>query len=217
MVKGLENFTHKKNFIETQLKQIICGILECCEITKKLNIKLENKEEIIRNHLYIECFNNDIIMEKSGLENFRFEPEIPENYNSDKKPIGRVDLKIYSIETFKTRKSYFIIECKRIDGSSNLNNEYINEGVSRFITKKYSSSLKKNVMFGFVVKKIEIGNNAEKISQKEKEKFKRKVKNSFVIEKMSEKHKYIYKSDYLIDNSDLSLYHIFYDFSAIIK
>ena len=32
-------------------------------------------------------------MEKSGLENFRFEPEIPKNYNSDKKPIGRVDLK----------------------------------------------------------------------------------------------------------------------------
>lgn len=45
------------------------------------------------------------------------------------------------------------IECKRIDGTADLNKKYVKEGVARFVTQKYSSYYGRNVMLGFVVKR----------------------------------------------------------------
>ena len=64
---------------------------------------------------------------------------------------------------WEQEKAYFIIECKRLDGNKTLNDKYKNEGINRFITKKYSSYYGANGMIGFVVKKIDIDENIKKI------------------------------------------------------
>lgn len=90
-----------------------------------------------------------------------FDAEVAEGYDlTSEEYIGRVDIKVYSINTIINPKDYYIIECKRIDGSSTLNRKFITEGICRFILNKpkYSSYNKKNIMLGFVVKNIDIEN-----------------------------------------------------------
>jgi hypothetical protein len=99
------------------------------------------------------------------FDNFRFFTETPENYINGK-PQGRTDLQVFSINEFKHRNRYFVIECKRIDGNRALNRKYIDEGIRRFVGKspKYKSYYKMNCMLGFAVKYIDIAQNVEKIN-----------------------------------------------------
>ena len=105
-------------------------------------------------------------MQKIGFDSFRFSSEVPENY-VDSKPQGRADLQVYSIDEFRHRESYFIIECKRIAGTLTLNRKYIDKGIRRFVgkTPKYTSYYKINCMLGFVVKEIDISKNIDCINQ----------------------------------------------------
>jgi hypothetical protein len=105
-------------------------------------------------------------MKSIGFDDFRFHAEVPENY-TENRPIGRVDLHVYSIEEFKHRNRYFIIECKRINGTLTLNKAYINDGIRRFVGNdpKYTSYYKTNGMIGFVVRDISIENNVAGINE----------------------------------------------------
>jgi hypothetical protein len=101
-----------------------------------------------------------------GLDNFRFEPEVLENYIHGV-PQGRVDLKVYNINEFRHRKRYFIIECKRIDGNPSLNRKYVTEGIMRFVGSppKYTSYVKSNCMLGFLVRAVDIDKNVDSINR----------------------------------------------------
>ena len=66
---------------------------------------------------------------------------------------------------FEKDDAYYITECKRVDGSSDLNKKYVKEGVARFVTEKYSSYYGRNIMLGFVVKKIDISSNVKLIEE----------------------------------------------------
>ncbi|MGW9530933.1 hypothetical protein ACWHAM_25070 [Paenibacillus terrae] len=67
------------------------------------------------------------------------------------------------------KKAYHIVECKRIDGTTTLNQKYITEGVKRFFSPapqpKYSSYYLQNIMFGYVVQVIDIHENADKLDK----------------------------------------------------
>ena len=120
----------------------------------------------------------------------------------------------------KNKKDYYIIECKRIDGSSSLNKKYIDEGVSRFVDEppKYPSHHNKNIMFGFVVKNIDVHNNSIKLSKLNKDKFGTISQgNLFLVKKDINEGLHEFISNYTLSSKSLQLLHIFFDFSSIIK
>ncbi|MBQ5979527.1 MAG: hypothetical protein IJL58_05860 [Bacteroidales bacterium] len=54
-------------------------------------------------------------------------------------------------------RNRFIIECKRLDGSSHLDKEYVEHGIKRFkTTDKYSTPLAYNGMMAFLVKPLDV-------------------------------------------------------------
>jgi hypothetical protein len=137
-------------------------ISEC----NRSSLKLKNSEIVIRDYLFAEYLDDDQKMRMIGLDNFRFEPEAPENYINGA-PQGRVDLKVYSSDKFRARKQYFIIECKRIDGNPTLNRKYVTEGIMRFVgsSPQYTSYFKSNCMLGFLVRAVDTGKNVDRINQ----------------------------------------------------
>ena len=151
------------------LKQIIMKVIECVDLMRNncesLSHRIKNNEPAIRDYLFHNYLNNDDVMDAINLNNYRFHPEAPENYISNV-PIGRVDLHVYSIDEFRHRNRYFIIECKRIDGTLPLNRAYIDEGIKRFVgdSPKYTSYYKTNGMIGFIVRNIDIESNVAHIN-----------------------------------------------------
>lgn len=152
------------------LKYIISKLIVCMEMMSTDCAaeaqRIDNNEIVIRDFLFSNYLDNDDKMQTVGLNDFRFESEAPENYINGV-PQGRADLKVYSIDDFRHRKRYFIIECKRIDGNLTLNREYVDNGIRRFIglSPKYTSYYNSNCMFGFLVKTVDIGKNVDCINQ----------------------------------------------------
>ena len=168
-MSGFKNTSLNNTIASSILNHIVSKVLACFEnmIEDCANgsIKIANNETSIRDHLFCNYLNNDEIMRSMDFDNFRFFAETPENY-IDSKPQGRTDLQVFSINEFSHRNRYFIIECKRIDGNLNLNREYIDEGIRRFVREspKYISYYKMNCMLGFIVRCIDIAKNVEKIN-----------------------------------------------------
>lgn len=129
-------------------------------------------------------------------------------YNEDDDSVkGRTDIKVYNaIERTKNTNSYYIIECKRIDGTNKLNKKYISNGINRFIeNEKYPSFKKVNGMLGFVVNSIDIEHKTKCFSDLKFHQF----INGF---------KYSYISNHKTTNSkNISLYHLMLDFSSKIN
>lgn len=225
---GFLTQTLNLQFKQGMYEVIIDTLLKCSHLMKKgclsNNTKVANHEEKIRNHLLENYLENDNVRSTIGLSNIalRFMPETPETYEqSTDTYIGRADIKVVSNNWLcGNNKDYYIIECKRIDGSSDLNKKYINEGICRFVVfpPKYSSFHNKNIMFGFVVKSIDIVLNASKIVELHKLKLKDITsKDLTIIENDKEKNYCLYESNYTVGHNSLGLHHIFYDFSLIIK
>lgn len=222
-MSGFKNIDLNKRIQKNVLKLIIDKILICCDkMSEDLlskNEKLKNLEEDIRDYLFNNYLNNDEIMEEIEMNNFRFFSEVPVKY-VDNKPKGRIDLQVFNKDDISNRKKYFTIECKRIDGKSTLNRYYIENGIIRFVKRDplYESFFKQECMLAFVVKNIDIENNANIIDDLQLEYDEIHVKDHFSKIEISEGHDYIYDSTYEIeDDSDLSIYHVFYDFSSIIE
>lgn len=217
------NFDFKQSLYEL----IIDSLIKCSNLMKKECLanktKIANHEEKIRNHLLENYLENNDIRSKIGLSGIaiRFIPETPENYSSSTDTYaGRADIKVVSTNwLFGNNKDYYIIECKRIDGSKTLNEKYIDEGICRFVIcpTKYPSPHKKNIMFGFVVKNIDFLINIDKMSKLHEEKLKKILNKNFTLVKNDEEKNYsLYESKYIVENKGLELEHIFYDFSVII-
>lgn len=169
-MNGFSNTSLNQKIAANILNHIIEKVLVCFDLMRqeceRNSKKIANNELAIRDYLFCNYLNNDTVMQKIGFDNFRFYSEVPENY-IDSKPQGRADLQVYSIDEFRHRERYFIIECKRIEGSLTLNRKYIDEGMRRFVGKmpKYTSYYKINCMLGFVVKEIDISANVDCINQ----------------------------------------------------
>jgi hypothetical protein len=71
------------------------------------------------------------------------------------RPDGRTDIPILIIPTYHTTRisdPHAIIECKRLlKGNSKLNREYVNEGLDRFWTGKYSATHHTGFMAGYLM------------------------------------------------------------------
>ena len=177
---------------------------------------LNNDEDSITNRLtsvYLNAKSDDI---------FRYMPQSPEHYDSSADHyIGRTDIQVISRNHFfQDEKAYHIIECKRIDGTNNLNKKYITEGVERFFSPpqpKYSSYYRQNVMFGYVVESIVIPDNTEKIDCLQCTLLTGAVASKFVLHNSDNSQYYDYKCNYVSENiGKIILSHLFFDFSDVI-
>lgn len=205
---------------QANYEQINQYVVDICETVvndfKLINRKLPNNENQIRTIMLEEYLDNDTIRNAHGMSEYRFTPETMENYDGNGNYIGRADIRIKLKTDFEKREAYYIIECKRLDGKSDLNKKYVCEGVARFITRKYSSYYGKNIMLGFVIKQIDISKNTvliETIQNAENNKY---MHGKFDLTTATAKSK-VYNCQYHIENCDLELRHIFVDYSDIVE
>lgn len=197
-------------------EKITTYILDICALIvedyEKRQLKLPNDENKIRSIMLEEYMNKQ--KDVHGMSGYKFELEVPENYAGSGQHIGRVDIRVLLKSDFEKDDAYYIIECKRIDGSSDLNKKYVKEGVARFVTEKYSSYYGRNIMLGFVVKKIDVSSNAKLIEE---------IQNADLNQQMHGNFEFIesegvtesYKCMYRIHSGEVELRHIFSDYSSV--
>lgn len=203
---------------KSEFEQITNYISEICNLIVENfianNRKFPNDENRIRSIMLVEYLSDDDTRQKFGMLDYDFTPEVLENYDGNGDFLGRTDIRIKLKTDFDKRDAYYIVECKRIDGTSNLNKKYINDGVARFVTEKYSAFYKKNIMLGFVVKQINISDNVRKIENIQNLNSNVHMHGSLEVIDQS---KNIYNCIYKIECGELEIRHIFSDFSQIIE
>ena len=201
------NFIYLEFYQDNIFEFILTQIYSC--YNKMLNDypSIENNENLIRNGLHKNYLEDNQIREELQLIPYLFDTEV-ELYHEDNDSVkGRTDIKVYNaIERTKNTNSYYIIECKRIDGTNELNKKYVSNGINRFIeNEKYPSFKTANGMIGFVVNPIDIEKNTKCFSDLKFHQF----INDF---------KYSYVSNHKTTNSkDITLYHLMLDYSSKIN
>jgi hypothetical protein len=197
-----------------EFEKILLAVINCYKLMITCKIVLPNDENEIRNKLVGDEFlANNQVRNKLGIKDYIFEPEAPEKS-------GRVDIKIISRKlTFFDTKAYYIIECKRLDGknvsgTTGLNAEYIDEGIARFTSKKYSMYDGTAGMIGFVVDKMDIHQNVSAINTLLIEHFTQIFTEEVLTYKtIVSGFKYSYFSRHKINGVSKIIYHLMFDFS----
>jgi len=178
-------------YYENIFKNLLLNIYSCYEYMLADKIKVpKNDENKIRDILYKYISNKKIRNKICNIYGFNFDKEVDEK-------TGRIDLKIRDINDFEDFNYYYIIECKRLNGKSTLNKYYIDKGINRFTSGYYSSSYGINGMLAFIVEKIDIHSNMDKIGG---------FFNCLEINKL-----------YDSNHSNKKLFHLIMDFSSNIK
>lgn len=202
-------------------------VVECCELMNSESVLkkefLPNHEDKIKNRLVFKYLNSYDVRENLGYVDIKlaFDAEVSQNYDCDTDVTNaRLDIKVTSEDTLTFHEKYYTIECKRLDGYSHLNKEYVNQGVARFVSSdaKYASGYGKNLMLGFIVRDIDMKMNAEKINTIQNKELNDEVKKEMSFIKEGAKSYCIYTANYLSPFGEIELQHLFYNFSlAIIK
>lgn len=211
-----------KNILEAlyraNFEKITNYIIDICELVvedyEKKQLKLPNDENKIRSIMLEEYLKTQ--KNSHGMSDYRFELEVPEKYVGNGQHIGRVDIRILLKSDFEKEDAYYVIECKRIDGTADLNKKYVKEGVARFVTEKYSSYYGRNIMLGFVVRKIDISANAQLIEGVQNSDLNKNMHGKFQLinsDKLTESYQCMYQ----IQSGELELRHIFSDYSSVIE
>ncbi len=220
MIRGFKNRQLNTKIVNKMFDEImrclLCASQELVRDYQKEFITLKNDENVIRDEIYRNYLESNEFKQKNNCL-FKFEKEIEENLQrKGKTPLGRVDLKVYNHDIFHNTDAYVIVECKRLDGLKRLNGEYVLNGIKRFTKEEphYSSYYGKNIMFGFIVKE-ELNQNdiIENINL-----IQREHDDLNVRQEIKPCNNYFY-SLYSTMNleKDIGIYHIFYDFSSIIR
>lgn len=210
----------KKMFQKDDFERISEFILEVCDKTREeyesTNEKLVNNENHIRTIMLEKYMRNIDFCKGHQMSDYRFDLETPENYDGNGDYIGRADIRIILKTDFTNYNAYYLIECKRIDGTVDLNKKYVNQGVFRFTTQYYSSYYSKNIMLGFVVKQVDLTNNSRKIEELQNSSDHEFMHGNFQLI-VDNKYQKMYTCMYNTEFGTLELRHIFTDISKVIK
>ena len=146
------NFLYGPQFRRKQLEGILTDCARVYELVVSKGSSLKNNENEIRDKLAEYLEDDDYKANcTSMVKNFQVDPEVPEGQH------GRVDFRFLPVNPYEGQKVYYIIECKRLDGSNHLNKEYVEHGMKRFKSPdKYSTRLGFNGMMGFLVKPLDV-------------------------------------------------------------
>jgi hypothetical protein len=199
-----------------EFKQALCGIYACYTIMLSDNVSVPNDENAIRDILLIKYLKNNAVREKTGLSgNFIFDREVPEDYTD-----GRTDIKVQTLQAFLKSEAYYVIECKRLDnknqtGKTGLNGEYISNGISRFVSGKYSTYEDTSGMIGFVVSQMDIHENIGFINQLLRTTFTDiNTETELTKKQITPDFEYSYFSSHNVGNVTKTIYHLMFDFSG---
>lgn len=218
-------YQHNAAFYQSEFEDILRGIIVCYDEIYASGIQLPNDENKIRDVMLNNYLKKEDFKRKnSNLSDYHFDMETIENE-------GRADIRILPVNPYIEDEAYYIIECKRIDsknliGNSGLNAEYIKNGICRFTSEYYSSYFRINGMIGFVVEKLDIGQNVLNINSILNKDFinDRNIKvNAHVLKKitpvsLSSGFKYSYTSEHQASkHGTISLYHLMFNFSNNIQ
>lgn len=190
----------------------------CCEEMKNDSCnnekKVPNDENKIRNYLLETYLDDTTNRRRNSMMMFKFISEVPENYSNEKFTYaGRVDIKIVNQnEWFENGEATYFVECKRLDGNKKLNDEYVNNGIQRFVVEPlhYSSYYNKNYMLGFIVKNINIAENVKIIEKIQDANV--KINNQSSLVQSGE----CYDCKYKVGSRIIELRHMFANFSSIV-
>jgi hypothetical protein len=210
-----EGYIHNAETYTKEFCHLLTGIVSCYNMMVKDNIKLPpNDENEIRNRILRDYLNNDDIRKSTGLIEFIFNREVPENNTQ-----GRTDIKIEIKNPFRSTEAYYIIECKRLDdknssGVSGLNSDYIKDGICRFVSGYYSTHCGINGLIGFIVSTLDINANIEYINTLSITKINcnmvRKIRKEYFIPHFE----YHYSSKHKDCKGNIfTLYHLMFDYS----
>lgn len=220
-MKSVDKFLYKTDYANDFLNKVFSILLICSKEILSNNKKLQNDENFIRNKLYIDYLKDNKQRKKLQIDinNINFEIETPEIYQY--KEIGYVDFKVYNaLNYFSNINAYFVIECKRLDGKSRLNNEYVNKGILRFVENKYPTITSVGGMFGFVVDNIDIDENVNKLNNIINRIIKKRTAMPITKTNLINNYNYYYISKHkykTTSSNSFSLLHLMFDFSKIIN
>lgn len=203
-------------FFNAEFEEVLTKMISCYYLMLTDNVSLSNDENKIRDCLLYNYLKAPAIKAKLDLNNYLFDPELPEDS-------GRIDIRVMPVNPFIEDRAYFILECKRLDskntkGKTGLNAQYINEGINRFTSKKYSAYHKTNGMIGFVVEQLDIHKNTQSINSLLTGEFNQitttqSLTNKIIVSGFN----YSYFSTHNSRTDTLTIYHLMFDFSKNIK
>jgi len=200
-------------------ERIISHLHDCCIEMKNACQRdgncLSDHEDKITNRLY------QYHLRYSQICGLRFILQSPQAYDPENDSFyGRADIQVESVDLFKNVDDYYLIECKRIDGTVALNKAYVSEGVARFVVHppKYPSYHKRNIMLGYVVRSIDVEANSKNIADIQIKTLKEMAVDAFDLVSKAAEEFYRYFCAYQSEDvGKIDLTHLFYDFSSVVE
>ena len=152
-------FAYREPFRLTQLQGILHDIGNVYLLICKTGKKVSNNENAIRD-AFCDYLQNDSYKNNytEVVKCYHVDTEVREGEH------GRIDIRFLKVKEYEGQQVYYTVECKRLDGSSHLCKEYVDNGIRRFTTGKYPTYLGCNAMLGFVVCAIDLGETVNKVN-----------------------------------------------------
>ena len=209
-----DKFLHARRIYEVSFDEILKHIIRSYESIINDNIQLKNDENEIRDFLVEHYLNHPLKRQQLRIDNLIFNREPSENMAK-----GYVDIKIQTMISLNNPQAYYIFECKRLDGSTDLNRKYVKEGIMRFVSGKYSSYYGLNGMMGFEVRKLNTTANIEEINRLTAADYpETNIIKRIARTVVSREFNYSYISSHnTVSLKEIKLYHLMLDFSGVIK
>ena len=152
-------FAYREPFRMTQLQGLLRDICKVYLLICKTGEKVSNNENAIRD-AFCDYLQNDSYKNNNTevVKCYHVDTEVREGEH------GRTDIRLLRVRNYEGQQIYYTIECKRLDGSSHLCREYVDNGIRRFTTGKYPTYLGCNAMIGFVVCAIDLCETVNKVN-----------------------------------------------------
>ena len=201
ILRSYNEIVKNEQFVYTKIKNKYWVVLE--------NGK-EKPEEYIRNvFLDKKYMQNQKLKRKYEVNDLEFKSEVGEN--KDRKTIGSHDIQVLGLAQKLYGEAdediYFSIECKRLNGIGQSPEKYVNEGIVRYTTKRYSEIMPLAGMIAFIEDNTyNYPNEIDEILKNHK--------SISTTQYLTIKSTNIHNSKHLKESSNKSiiLYHFFFDF-----
>jgi len=219
MMSGFKNERYNCGYEHGLFNQVVRHLIEA---SNEMRVACSDENNPLPNH---EDRITDRLVGKylvNRHRNFRYAPQVPVNFNDDRDRFdGRADIEVVTGNRFLGNELvYFLIECKRIDGTADLNRKYITEGVARFTEHppQYPAENGMAIMFGYVVSNgVDIADNTTKIESLQHYHLHGVTAGSFASQEEKASRYYVYNCKYTSEHLEcVELKHLFYDFSEAI-
>lgn len=186
-------------------------------------IKLANDENLIRDE-FLKYLQDVHYKKNHELNHLKFDKETTEK-------TGRADIRVLPTKSeYINDDEYYLIECKRLGYSNSqstsateLNTEYVKNGICRFVSGYYSSHYDCNAMFGFLVSQVCVQTDIiDDINTKlnkdyintQRRTVNANAKKQLTYDNFANGYSYSYISTHThASGKDLVLYHLLFDFS----